>query len=119
VLGTTHPVFPVTELARAISFYQAVLGFDPDGPARAATVDTADRYWLANGDSRLCLATRERPERNAMRGTRVVFAGDTAARERVRCRLTDRDVDYTERDGRLQFDDPDGNPLAVGEMSAP
>ena len=119
-----HLSLAVSDIPRAVSFYQEVLGIDPVGPDDSdAEIETATYYWMTvSHDQWLMLA--ERPDATPTEPTatddpHVAFRGDEETITAVERRLDDRDMEYRSVGTGVYFHDPDTNYIEVTDFAGP
>ena len=124
VEGFHHAGVAVSDLPRAVAFYEAVLGFEPLGPDDPAeTVETAEYLCLAIADDQwLNLAAN--PDAvpdypGHLDDPHLAFRVSEREADRISRQLADRDVAVTESPTSLYFRDPDGNLVEVTQWDGP
>ena len=111
-LNSVTPILQVTDLQRAIDFYQSALGFEQEWIV-------GEPPWLAGMcrdavEFHLYVVAKVVPSHSYLNVTSVdeYFRGAVAAGAKVTYPLADRA--YGMRDGRIE--DPDGNEIGIGEF---
>ena len=115
VKGLQRAVLAVSDVQRARSFYEEVLGCRPVEPA-AGDGEVEDRIVLAVGDGRVTLADRPNATPDVADPDAEPCLTITATDDHistVRERLSDRSVQVRDVDAALRFPDPDGNVLEL------
>ena len=111
IRGFDHVALPVTDLARAVSFYRDVLGLRS---VDRCDPETDDYHWLNLVPGQDLNLTRT-PESawGAAGAGHVAFNAPESSLSTLAERLADHDVDVRETETSLDFTDPDGDDLEV------
>lgn len=122
--GFHHAAIAVSDIPRAVSFYEGVLDCRPVGPDDPANDrETAQYFWLAvSEESWLNLADRPSaiPEgTGAMDDPHVAFAVEEDELATIRERLDERGIESQQTETSLYFRDPDGNYLEATHFDGP
>jgi catechol 2,3-dioxygenase-like lactoylglutathione lyase family enzyme len=122
--GVHHAALAVSDIPRAVSFYEDVLGFTPVGPDDPRnTIKTADYFWMdIGGGEWLNLAVR--PDATpAHPGEKddphLAFRATETEIDAINRRVTDRGLPLHETQTSIYFRDPDGNFLELTDWSGP
>lgn len=114
-MESTAPVFPVTDMPRAVRYYVDVLQFAIGFEWADAEGDPIRYTILHHGDVGIHLTTTQTPRQAAayvfVRGVREYYSAVTAAGALINQPLQDWPWDMRE----FQLADPDGNLLIFGE----
>jgi catechol 2,3-dioxygenase-like lactoylglutathione lyase family enzyme len=122
--GIHHAALAVSDLPRAVSFFEDVLGFAPVGPDDpASTLETADYYWMDAGDG-VWLNLADRPDATPDHpgepdDPHLAFRATEDEIDAVVRRLSARHVAVHESRTSVYFHDPDGNFLELTHWSGP
>lgn len=124
VEGLHHAAIAVSDIPRAATFYEEVLGFcliGPDDPEK--TPETADYFWIDIGDGEwMNLADRpdmtpSYPEEND--DPHLAFRATEDEISTIKQRLIDRNVEVRESGPSIYFRDPDSNFLELTHWTGP
>ena len=119
-----HAGIPVSDLPRAVAFYDEVLGFDPLGPADPSeTIETATYFWMAITDGEwLNFAVRPdaTPDPPYQKDDpHLGYYASESETEAIADRLRDRDIDVREVSTGIYFHDTEGNYVEVTHWDGP
>ncbi|SIQ68622.1 hypothetical protein SAMN05421858_0080 [Haladaptatus litoreus] len=110
IQGFDHVVLPVSDLVRAVSFYQDVLGLrsvDRRDPG------TDDYHWLNLGQGQGLNLAQVDEVSNDTSPRHIAFNASEEFCEEVAERLEEREIAVRKTETSVYFSDPDGNELEV------
>ncbi|WP_396611081.1 VOC family protein [Haloferax sp. S1W] len=109
IYGFDHVALPVSDLARAVSFYTDTLGLqsvDERNP------DDGTYHWVRVGQGQ-SLNLAETADSDNVRPGHIAFAAPESFLDSLRERLDEEGIDFRDAETSLYFADPDGNELEV------
>ncbi|WP_254522356.1 VOC family protein [Natrinema caseinilyticum] len=124
VEGVHHAALAVSDLPRAVSFYEGVLEFTPIGPDNPEnTIETADYFWMDIGGGEW-INFADRPDVTPKHpgdkdDPHLAFRATEDEISSVKQRLVVRDVEVHETRTSIYFHDPDGNFLELTDWNGP
>lgn len=124
VEGLHHVAIAVSDIPRAASFYEEVLGFHlvgSDDPEK--TPETADYFWIGIGDDEW-MNLADRPDATPdcpgeKDDPHLVFHAIEDEIHITKQRLADRNVEVRESGPSIYFQDPDSNFLELTHWNGP
>lgn len=122
--GLHHAALAVSDIPRAVAFFEDVLGFSPVGPDdETNTIDTATYFWMDIGGGEWLNLSHRPDALPAYPGQQddphLAFESTAAAIETVERRLAERGVETETSATSLYFHDPDGDFLELTEWVGP